>query len=203
MDAPTAKPNHTVLDDAQGLGLGVFLCGIGIHILTHLGFITGQTAGIAVLIAYGTGFSFGSVFFVINLPFYLLAYRRLGLGFTLKSLLCVTALSGLSEFLPSAFQLGPLHPALGAVTFGALTGLGLLAIFRHNGSLGGLGVVALLAQDRLGLKAGYVQLGTDLVIFAVAFAVFPASIVMWSLLGAVVLNLIITLNHRRDRYIAT
>lgn len=202
MAEPIPNPHHSLLDDAQGLGLGVFLAGLGVHILTHLGFITGQTAGVAVLIAHLSGYSFGVVFFVINVPFYLLAYRRLGLAFTIKSMICVTALSGLSEILPQSFQLGTIHPALGAVAFGALTGLGLLAIFRHNGSLGGLGVVALLAQDRLGVRAGYVQLGTDVVIFTLALVVFPASIVMWSLLGAVVLNLVIAVNHRRDRYIA-
>ena len=202
MAEPTPTPHHSTLDDAQGIALGVFLAGLGVHILTHLGLITGQTAGVAMLVAYETGWSFGVTFFVINLPFYLVAYRRLGLAFTIKSMLCVTLLSLISEALPTYFQLGTIHPAVGAVTFGALTGLGLLAIFRHNGSLGGIGVVALLAQDRLGLRAGYVQLATDVVIFAIAALIFPATIVMWSLLGAVVLNLVITVNHRRDRYIA-
>ncbi|MEO0683076.1 MAG: YitT family protein, partial [Pseudomonadota bacterium] len=31
----------------------------------------------------------------------------------------------------------------------------------------------------------------------------PTWVVLYSLLGAVVLNLIITINHRRDRYVAT
>lgn len=202
MAYPTSPSKHSPLDDAQGLALGVFLSGLGIHILTHLGLITGQTAGVAVLISYVTGWSFGFAFFVVNLPFYALAYRRLGAAFTIKSMVCVSALSALTESLPHYFELGAIHPAWGAVAFGALTGLGLLAIFRHNGSLGGLGVVALLAQDKLGVRAGYVQLGTDAVIFTLALLVFPASIVMWSLLGAVVLNLVITVNHRRDRYIA-
>jgi len=202
MTEPTLTPHHSHLDDAQGLALGVFLSGLGVHILTHLGLITGQTAGVAVLIAYATGWSFGLSFFVVNLPFYVLAYRRLGLAFTIKSMLCVSALSLITELLPRYFELGTIHPALGAVTFGALVGLGLLAIFRHNGSLGGLGVLALLAQDRLGLRAGYVQLATDAVIFAVALLIFPAPTVLWSLLGAVILNLVITVNHRRDRYIA-
>jgi len=48
-----------------------------------------------------------------------------------------------------------------------------------------------------------VQLAVDGVIFAAAFLLFPASIVLYSLLGAVVLNAIIAFNHRRDRYIAT
>ncbi|MEX0311863.1 MAG: YitT family protein [Tateyamaria sp.] len=197
------KVAHTALDDAQGLGLGVFLCGLGMHVLTHVGLITGQTAGIAVIISYLSGWSFGSVFFVVNLPFYLLAFRRLGLRFTVKSLASVTALSLVTDLLPLGFTIDALHPGLGAVIFGATVGIGLLAMFRHNGSLGGLGVVALLIQDKTGFKAGYVQLISDAVIFAIAALLFPLSVVGWSLLGALVLNLIITFNHRRDRYIAT
>ncbi|MEL6807409.1 MAG: YitT family protein [Pseudomonadota bacterium] len=197
------KISHSRLDDVQGLGLGVFLCALGMHVLTHVGLITGQTAGIAVIVSYLSGWSFGVVFFVVNLPFYALAYRRLGLEFTIKSLISVTLLSVITDVLPLGFTIQTLHPGLGAVIFGATVGIGLLAMFRHNGSLGGLGVVALLIQDRYGFKAGYVQLISDAVIFAVAAFLFPLSVVGWSLLGAVVLNLVITFNHRRDRYIAT
>ncbi len=195
--------DHSIIDDVQGLGLGVFLCGLGIHFLTSVGLITGQTAGLAVIIAYLSGYSFGAVFFAINVPFYFIAYKRLGLEFTIKSLISVSLLSVVTEFLPYGFTVQSLNPALGAVIFGSLVGLGLLAMFRHNGSLGGLGVVALLVQDTTGFKAGWVQLITDAVIFAVALLLFPASVVAYSLIGAVVLNLIITFNHRRDRYIAT
>ena len=37
---------------------------------------------------------------------------------------------------------------------------------------------------------------------ALAFLVLPIDVVIWSLLGAVILNMIITINHRRDRYVA-
>ncbi|KQI69541.1 hypothetical protein AN189_03835 [Loktanella sp. 3ANDIMAR09] len=199
----TPSDKHSLAEDVQGMTLGVFLCALGLTFLTHLGLITGQTAGVAVIIAYLSGWSFGPVFFVINLPFYLLAWRRLGPAFTIKSLISVTALSVLTEIIPQNLVFATLSPALGAIAFGSLTGLGLLALFRHNGSLGGLGVVALLVQDTTRFKAGYVQLAVDAVIFAAALLLFPATVVMWSLLGAVVLNLIITFNHRRDRYIAT
>ena len=192
-----------MVDDIQGLSLGVFLCGLGIHVLTSVGLITGQTAGLAVVFAYLTGYSFGVVFFAINLPFYVLAYKRLGPAFTIKSLISVTLLSVVTTLLPFGFTIQSLEPALGAVIFGSLVGLGLLAMFRHNGSLGGLGVIALLVQDTTGFKAGWVQLITDAVIFTAALFLFPASVVFYSLLGAVVLNMIITFNHRRDRYIAT
>jgi uncharacterized membrane-anchored protein YitT (DUF2179 family) len=95
-----------------------------------------------------------------------------------------------------------IDPLLGALTFGALLGVALLVLFRHNGSLGGLGVVALLIQYTTGFRAGYVQLIFDALIFGLAFFLFDPLLVFYSLVGAVVLNLIIAINHRRDRYVA-
>lgn len=197
------KVEHSTLDDIQGIAIGVLCCALGIHILTFLGLFTGQTAGLAVVISYLTGWSFGAVFFTVNLPFYWLAWNRLGPVFTAKSLASVTLLSVSTELLPHGFILDQVAPALGAVIFGVLAGLGLLGLFRHGGSLGGVGVVALLLQDTTGIKAGYTQLAFDLVLFSIAAFLFPPGIVLYSLLGAVVLNLVIAINHRRDRYIAT
>jgi len=193
---------HTALEDVQGLSVGLILCGIGLTLLAHVGFLTGQMAGLALLIAYVSGWSFGAIFFLINLPFYLFAWKRLGPEFTIKSLGCVTALSIMAELIPGWMPLGEVNPVFGVVAFGALTGAGLLAIFRHKGSLGGLGVVALYAQDTFGIRAGYVQLGFDAALFAVALALFPWTIVAYSLAGAAILNGLIAFNHRRDRYIA-
>ncbi|WP_102108150.1 YitT family protein [Oceaniglobus roseus] len=203
MTQSSAPVKHTLIEDVQGLSLGIFLCGLGVHVLTSVGLITGQTAGLAVILSYLTGWSFGAVFFVINIPFYALAYRRLGPAFTIKSAISVTLLSLVTEFLPAHFVIAELDRPLGAVIFGSLVGLGLLAMFRHNGSLGGLGVVALLVQDGTGFKAGYVQLIADACIFTAALFLFPLPVVLYSLIGAVVLNMIIAFNHRRDRYIAT
>lgn len=192
---------HTSLEDVQGLATGVVMCTMGLVILTHLGLITGQTAGLAVVISYLTGLSFGPVFFAINIPFYFFAVRAMGWEFTLKSLACVAVLSLATELVPMGFAIERLDPVLGAIMFGVVTGIGLLAIFRHKGSLGGLGVVALWIQDRYGIRAGYIQLGFDAVLFIAAAFLFPLSVVMYSLLGAVVLNALIAFNHRRDWYV--
>ena len=99
-------------------------------------------------------------------------------------------------------QFAYLNPILGTIIFGVLTGFGLLGTFRHKGSLGGLGVVALLIQDRTGFRAGYVQLIADSLIFAVALMLFELPVVLYSLFGAAVLNAVIAFNHDKDRYIA-
>ena len=194
--------HHNLIEDAQGIAYGATMAAFGIVILTHLGLITGQTAGLAVLISYATGYGFGPVFFAVNLPFYIVGYLRMGWLFTLKTFFAVALLSALSLWLPGQVSFATLNPWVGAVLFGFLSGSALLALFRHGASLGGVGVVALMLQDRLGWRAGWVQLGFDAVLFAVAFAVIEARLVLISFLGALVVNLVIAINHRRDRYVA-
>lgn len=198
----TDPDRHSPTEDAQGLIYGATMAAFGITILTHLGLVTGQTAGLAVLISYATGWGFGPVFFAVNLPFYIFGYLRMGARFTIKTFLAVALLSALSVWLPGQVSFASLNPWVGAVLFGFLSGSALLALFRHGASLGGIGIVALMLQDRFGWRAGWVQLGFDAVLFALAFLVVPPKTVAISFLGAVVVNLVIAVNHRRDRYIA-
>jgi uncharacterized membrane-anchored protein YitT (DUF2179 family) len=197
------RPAHTLLEDAQGIGYGVTVAAVSIAILTHLGLITGQTAGLAVLLSYVTGAPFGLVFFLLNIPFYWFGYRRLGLAFTLKTAISVALLSVLTTFVPDWLTFATLNPFFGAILAGLLSGSALLAIFRHGASLGGIGILGLYLQDRTGFRAGHLQLAFDAVLFLVALLILDARIVALSLLGAACVNLVISFNHRRDWYIAT
>lgn len=199
----TETGKHSLIEDAQGIAYGATMAAFGIIILTHLGLVTGQTAGLAVLVSYATGWGFGPVFFAINLPFYALGYLRMGAAFVAKTFGAVALLSALSLWMPGQISFANLNPWLGAVLFGCVSGSALLALFRHGASLGGVGIVALMLQDRLGWRAGWVQLGFDAVLFAAAFLVIAPRLVVISFLGALVVNLIVAINHRRDRYIAT
>lgn len=201
MTGTTPAP-HTPFDDAQGIAFGAVLAAFGIAVLTHLGLITGQTAGLAVLISYATGLPFGAVFFAVNLPFYWLGWRRMGAGFAIKTFVAVAALSALSFVLPGWVRFAAVEPAFGAVLFGLVSGAALLALFRHGASLGGVGILALLIQDRTGFRAGWTQLLFDAALFAVALLILDWRTVALSALGAGVLNLVIAINHRRDRYVA-
>jgi uncharacterized membrane-anchored protein YitT (DUF2179 family) len=84
---------------------------------------------------------------------------------------------------------------------GALSGTGLLILFRHRTGLGGINVLAIYLQDRFGLRAGYFQLAVDLAILAAAFFVIPLDRLALSLLGAVVVNMTLAINHRPGRYL--
>ncbi|RRH76442.1 YitT family protein [Falsigemmobacter faecalis] len=195
------SPRYTRFEDFQGLLVSAIGGAFGMMLLGAAGLITGGTAGLALMISYLSGFGFGWVFFVINLPFYWFAWTRRGMVFTLKTFLSVAAVSLLVEILPSGANFSYLHPGLAALLFGAIGGVGVLGLFRHGSSLGGVGIVALILQDRFGFRAGWTQMIWDLCLFAAAAFLLPLDLVIWSLIGSVILNIVIAMNHRRDWYL--
>lgn len=177
------------------------MAAFGAFLLGSAGLITGQLAGLALLISNATGYGFGPVYLLLSLPFYGFGYRRMGAGFLYRTVAAVLLMVAASMALPRLIGFDLLHPAAAAILAGFVSGAALLALFRHRTSLGGIGAVALDLQDRLGVRAGWVQMGFDVVLFAAAFALMPWERVVWSAMGAAVLNLVIAINHRRDRYI--
>lgn len=198
----TEAARHSLFEDAQGLFTGTVLAALGVMLLSTAGLLTGGVAGMAFLLHYAFGWSFGLGFFIINLPFYYLAYKRMGKAFTIKTFLSVGLLSLLTQYQPKLLSVDYIHPVWAAILGGLLIGMGMLALFRHRASLGGVGILALYLQDRFKWRAGLVQLVIDLAILTMAFFVKSPFIVACSVLGAVALNFFIAVNHRTDRYIA-
>jgi uncharacterized membrane-anchored protein YitT (DUF2179 family) len=198
----TDPTRHSLLEDAQGIAFGIVMAALGIHILTHVGFATGQTTGLAILLAYASNLPFPLVYFALNLPFLLLGWWGMGWRFALKTLITIAALSLLITLLPQWMELGTIHPAFAAILFGILFGIAALAVVRHGGSFGGFSIVAILMQNRWGIQAGYVQLLFDIIIFALAALILDPAMLAYSFLGAATFSLFLAINHRRDRYIA-
>ncbi|WP_417669467.1 YitT family protein [Roseibium sp.] len=193
---------HSLLDNLQGQVFGILMTAFGTFLLRSAGLITGQTAGLSLLISYASGWSFGLIFFLINLPFYAFGFKRMGLGFVIRSFISATSISILVELAPYLIIFEKLDVVTAAVLAGCAAGVGLIALFRHGASAGGLGILALYVQDRFGIRAGWFQLGADLLIFALSFLIIDSSAVIASLLGAFVLNTLIAFNHRKDWYVA-
>jgi uncharacterized membrane-anchored protein YitT (DUF2179 family) len=193
---------HTLLEDAQGILFGVSMAALGLMFLKAAGLTTGQTAGVALLTSYATGWDLGLVFLGVNIPFYLLALLRMGRAFALKTLIAVALLSVMIDVAPAFVTVSPTHPFAAAFIGGLASGAGLLALFRHGASLGGVGVLAVWLQERAGFRAGWTQMLVDAGVFAAALWVLDWRLALISAAGAAVLNLLIAINHRRDHYVA-
>lgn len=199
----TVPPSrHKPHEDIQALLTGTLFVALGVVMFRHTGLITGGTAGLAFLLHYATGWNFSLVFFAINLPFYGLAFQRMGWVFTLKTFAAVALLAVFVQWVPQGITFAALSTGFAAVTGGLLMGAGMLMLFRHRASLGGFNVLVLYLQERFGWRAGHVQMAFDCAIVLAAMAVVDWSQILWSVLGAVVLNMTLAINHRPGRYMA-
>ncbi|MTI88502.1 MAG: YitT family protein [Balneolaceae bacterium] len=191
---------HSLVDDIQGIFIGCLLAAFGIAIFSHMNFLVGGTAGIAFLIQYATSFTFGPIFFVINIPFYFLAIKKLGWMFTAKTFISVFLLSFLTEVIPRIFEFSYIDPWFASLFGGFLIGTGLLMLFRHNASLGGLNIVSIFLQENYNISAGKFQMLIDSAIIICAIFIVDISAVLYSVLAAVALNVILAINHKPGRY---
>jgi uncharacterized membrane-anchored protein YitT (DUF2179 family) len=200
MEVPAGR-SHSAFDDAQAILTGALFIALGVAMFGRAGLLTGGTAGLAFLVHYATGWQFGPVFFVINLPFYGLAARTMGWAFTLKTFAAIAAVSLFSELMPRVLRFELLHPLYAGLMGGFLIGAGLLMLFRHKASLGGLNIVVLYLQNRRGWSAGTTQMLIDSAIVLAATVLVDLRLLLISILGAVALNLVVAINHKPGRYL--
>ncbi|MES2682274.1 MAG: YitT family protein [Pseudomonadota bacterium] len=206
MPASTASPedpapqSHSWLDDVQGFAIGSVLCSLGVALFSAGGLLTSGTAGIAFLLHYLTGLGVGLLFFLINLPFFALAYWRMGWLFALKSFIAVALLGLLVEMQPYIFKIAVINPIYAAIAGGLVLGMGALALVRHGGSLGGVNILAVYLQQTRGIRAGKLQMAVDTCITIAAVIVLPLEKVAYSVLGALLLGAVLAINHKPGRY---
>lgn len=191
---------HRPTEDVLGVLTGTFLASLGLYLLQTAGAVTGGTAGLALLLTHALSTPFSVLFALVNLPFFALALWKKGGVFTVKTVICVGLISVFSLIHPRFLPLTEV-PLLYAVIGGnLLVGVGLLIIFRHGASLGGFNILALILQERAGLRAGYVQMALDVAVILLSLLVLDVPRVLLSALGGVVLNVVLALNHRPGRY---
>ncbi|WP_295547004.1 YitT family protein [uncultured Pseudacidovorax sp.] len=207
MDIPSphysTSLRHSRFEDFQALCAGTLFVAMALVLFGQAGLLTGGTAGAAFLLHYATGMGLGQTFFLLNLPFYGFAWKRMGGEFTFKTFAAVLLLSVLTEFAPRFVSIQALHPAFAAVFGGLLLGTGCLFLARHRASLGGATIVSLYFQERRGWRAGKVQLVIDCAVLMAALFVVAPSRVGWSILGAVVMGGFLWVNHRPGRYVGS
>ena len=196
----TKHHRHSLFEDAQAIATGTLLFAFALQLFREAGLLTGGTAGITFLAHYASGISFGLLYFLINIPFYVFGFMALGRAFTLKTFCAVGLLSAYTELMPRWVSIGHIDPLFAGVLGGLMAGAGLLMLIRHQASVGGLGVLAIYLQKKKGWRAGTVQMLADGFIVCGALYIADWQRVALSIIGAVMLNLVLAINHRPGRY---
>ncbi len=195
------KLSHRLYEDIFAIVIGTSMVSFGVILLRQSGSLTGSIAGLAFLLHYLTHISFGVLFFLLNMPFYYLAVRRMGWPFTIKTFSAVGLVSIFSELHPHFIHIDQLQPYYAAIFGNILMGVGFIVLFRHKMSLGGVNVLALYLQDKGIIRAGKLQMINDSSVLIASFFVVSIEMFIASLIGAFIMNMIITINHRPERYL--
>lgn len=145
------------------ISLGILIVSLGVIILQQTGIVTGGTAGLALNLSYLSQQSFSLIFFLINIPFYLFSILRMGLKFTIITVLSVSLLSSMTSLLtwipPIAFPIW-----IGAILGGSCIGLGLTLLFANGSSLGGANILALFLHQRYRFNPGITNFSFDFLV---------------------------------------
>lgn len=192
--------HHKWYEDVQALLLGTLMLSFGVSLYSEAMLITGGVAGTSLLVEFGTSLTFGPVFFVLNLPFFALSIMRMGWGFSIRTLIAIALISGMTRLIPLWIDFSFLAPAFAAVMGAAMMGVGLVMLLRHRAGIGGITILSQFLQDKGIIRAGIFQLIVDLAILVVALFMLPLKLVILSIVGAFVLNLTVAINHRPGRY---
>jgi uncharacterized membrane-anchored protein YitT (DUF2179 family) len=196
------KAPHSRLEDTLALTMGTLVISFGVLLLREAHAVTGGISGLAFLLHYATGMRFGLAFFLLNLPFYYFGFKRMGKAFVLKTFCAVALLSVLVEVNAHFIRIQSVDPLYASLLGNVLIGLGFVILFRHRASLGGVNILALYLQDHHGIRAGRFQMAVDACIVVASLAIVPLSLLLISIAGACLINLIIAMNHRPNRYLA-
>lgn len=194
---------HSRKEDWIAILTGTFLVAQGVFFLQSASLLTGGTTGLALLASQFVSLSFGTLYFVANCPFYLLAWKRFGSRFAFNSAISGALVSILADHLYLVISLDSVNEVYCAIAGGLLMGLGMLILFRHRSSLGGFNVLCLFIQDKFGISVGKSQLAIDFCILVASFFFVSPEVIGLSILGAVALNLVLAMNHKPTRYTVT
>lgn len=197
--------NRTVLAVA---GTFLYACGINFFISPiklNAGGIMGYCQLIRTILTDYAGLDFGKIdfsgiiYFIVNIPIFVLAYKRIGRRFFAKTLLCVTTLSFFSSVLPI-----PAVPVLDdklacCLIGGIMNGIGTGMTLSMGASSGGMDVVGLmLIQWRHDLSVGKVSLAVNAVLYALCLLMFSVPMVIYSLIFAAAASVAVDRTHAQN-----
>lgn len=176
--------------------LGCLLTSLGLLTLRHAHLVTGGTAGLALTLSYFLHLPFANLFFILNLPFYIFSFLKMGWKFTVSTICAVTLLTlltAIDQWLPTL----SLPPLIGAIVGGILLGLGVTILFMNKSSLGGINILVMYLQKRYNLDPGKTTFFFDFSIVVLSFFSIGITRELYSVLSIAVSSTVISYYKNR------
>ncbi len=148
--------------------IGLNLTSLGIKILSDHHLTFGGTAGISTIFSFISPLTWGTLFFIVNLPFFFISIRELGKWFTISSLLSITGISLLREWFDQIIPVIEFNMVFASILSGLLIGIGVTFVLNNGSSLGGIHILGLYIDKKFGINRGIVLFVCDSLIILFA-----------------------------------
>lgn len=165
------------------LTLGPFIAAFALEVfLVPNNIIDGGIVGISIILSYLTKLNLGLLIFVINIPFFLLAFSKIGKKFVIQTFY---AIGMLSLFL-NMFSMYN-HPVsndllLSTVFGGIVLGTGVGLVLKNEGSLDGTEIMSLVLSKKFGFSVGEWIMTFNIFIYGASGLVFGWNRAMYAVL---------------------
>ena len=170
--------------------IGTFLLAFG-YVMFQVPFniVAGGLSGLALIINSFTGWPIGVMYWVMNIPMFILGFIYLGRwSFLIRTLIAVTIFSFLIDWLQ--LVLPPLitpYPVtenllLATIYGGIIGGIGSGLLYRAGGTVGGTSIIGRILQNKTGMPLSQTYFYADGIIILLAGIVFGWEIALYGLL---------------------
>ncbi len=188
------------------ISAGSALCGLALNgILIPQKFISSGFAGLSLIIHYFyPAAPVGVLYFVLNIPLFLLGWKYVGRRFFFYSILGMVLFSLALQFIHVPFPVQ--DKLLGAILAGIITGAGGGIILRSAGSAGGLDILGVIMLMRFSYRLGSTSLVFNSILLCIAGVLYSLESALYTLIfifvSAYMLNLVVTgLSQRKAIFI--
>lgn len=188
--------------------LGAFLYAVGINLfMVPSGLYTGGLMGISQVIRtvlaelfhlnFGSFDIAGIIYYIMNIPIFIVAFTRIGRMFFAKTVLAVSAMTVFMSVIPVGAVVDDVMAS--CVVGGIISGAGVGIMLRMGSSGGGMDVIGvLLTKWKKDFSVGKVSLLVNMVLYGTCLFLFDVDVVLYSVIYAAVYSVAMDRMHTQN-----
>ena len=163
------------------LTLGAFIAAFALEcFLVPNKIIDGGVVGVSMIISYLSDWNLGLLVVLLNIPFFFLAFNKMGKHFVFQTLYAVIMLAvGINIF--HSYHITE-DTLLATVFGGIILGTGVGLVLKNEGSLDGTEILSLVLSKKFGLSIGEIIMAINILIYCVGGFVYGWNCAMYSIL---------------------
>jgi uncharacterized membrane-anchored protein YitT (DUF2179 family) len=175
--------------------------------MTPAHILAGGVTGVSQLVEHFTGIGTGTLYFLLNIPLFLLGYRFLGRRFIALTAVGIVSFSMFTDLVHIRGLTLPKDPLLLSIYAGVLLGVSTSIVFRAGGSTGGTDILSLVLNRLTGKSVGGISFALNVVVVLLSMGVFGVDAGLYTMVAlfasARVMNSLLDFQHRKTALIVS